>query len=245
MRPFWTRSKSLRAAFKPIGEIADRFNLKVYDLVVSADASALSAIDSLKDADRTKVSQAIFAAEDGKLSPTVTLSANSNVWFDLGTIEPARDQTLDEVREEVSTAWTAEKVDSAIATAADKIVARMTAGESLVDIASSMNAIPQLSLPFGRSGEADTSIDTAVASKVFAGGPDSHGTALNNEGEQVVFSVASVVPADGPLDAQALDSISTDQRNGLYAEFVTGVRDDAGLRINEQALQQTLTLTGH
>ncbi|WDR05847.1 SurA N-terminal domain-containing protein [Devosia rhodophyticola] len=236
--------EELRAAFRPIDEIAQRYDLKTYDLVVSADGSALAAVDGLKDADRGKVSQAIFSAEDGKLSPTVTLGANNNVWFDLGTIEPARDETLDEVREEVSTAWTAEKVDAAISDTADKIVARLDAGEALGDIAASMNTFPQLSLQFGRSGEADTSIDSAVASKVFAGGPDNHGTALNNDGEQIVFSVASVVPADGPLEAQALDSINTDQRNGLYAEFVTGVRDEAGLRINEQALQQTLSLVG-
>lgn len=235
--------EELRAAFQPIDTIASRYKLKVYDVTLSADGSELSSVDAISEANRAKVAQAIFAATEGKLNSTVTLGANSNVWFDLSKVDVARDQTLDEVREEVSTAWTAEKVDTAIAAAADKIVARLATGETLSDVAISLKTTPQLSMPFGRSGEADTSIDSAVAKAVFAGGPDHRGTALNNAGEQVVFSVAAVNPATGPLEASALNSIETDARNGLYSEFVTGVRDDAGLRINQQALSQLLATT--
>ncbi|MCY1560773.1 hypothetical protein D9M68_979490 [compost metagenome] len=58
----------------------------------------------------------------------------------------------------------------------------------------------------------------------------------------MVFQVVDLTPAEGPLEAEANDSLENEARIGLYGDFVTAVRDDAGLRINEQALTQTLEL---
>ena len=59
--------------------------------------------------------------------------------------------------------------------------------------------------------------------------------------KHVVFQVVDVLPAEGPLDPGAQASLENEARVGIYDEFVTAVRDDAGLRVNQQALQQALT----
>jgi peptidyl-prolyl cis-trans isomerase D len=109
-------------------------------------------------------------------------------------------------------------------------------------VASALNLVPQASLPFTRFGEANTSIDGPVAAAAFAGGPDHHGSAVNTEGDHIVFQVSAVTPADGPLATQQNASLENEARIGLYGDFVTAVRDEAGLRINQQALTQTLQL---
>jgi peptidyl-prolyl cis-trans isomerase D len=81
-----------------------------------------------------------------------------------------------------------------------------------------------------------------VASAVFAGGADHHGTAVSQTGEFVVFQVVDLVPAEGPLEEAANASLESEVRIGMYGDFITAVRDEARMTINQQALQQVLAL---
>lgn len=234
--------EELRAAFRPLTEIADRFKLDLYEADVTSTGAELSVIPNLSNDDRPRVTQAIFKATEGGLTPAIQLAGNGNLWFDLKAIEPARDQTLDEVRDAVAEALTAERTNNAILAAQADAVKRLKDGEAVADVAASYNVFPQISAPFTRFGAEDGSIDAAVASAVFAGGDTHSGSAVSQSGEFVVFQVVDVTPAEGPLEAQANDSLENEARIGLYGDFVTAVRDDAGLRINQQALQQTLEL---
>ena len=101
---------------------------------------------------------------------------------------------------------------------------------------------PQLSSPFTRFGGADGSVDATVAAAAFAGDATHHGSAVSETGEFVVFQVVDLVPAEGTLAEDANAQLENEVRIGLYGDFVTAVRDEAGLRINQQALQQTLAL---
>lgn len=234
--------EELRAAFRPLSEIADRFKLPLYETNVTSSGNELDVIPDLAAEDRPRLSQAIFKAAQGQLTPSVQLAGNGNLYFDLSKIDPARDQTLDEVRNAVAAALTSERSNNAILTAANDAVARLDKGEALADVAASFSVFPQLSQPFNRFGSEATGIDTAVASAAFAGGVDHHGQAVTAAGEYVVFQVVDTIPAEGTLAQQADDSLENEVRVGLYSDFVTAVRDEAGLRTNAQALQQLLSL---
>jgi len=235
--------EELRAAFQPLSEIASRLNLPLHEAAVTAGGAELAVVPAITEADRPAVSQAIFkATEDQQITPSVALAGNSTLWFDLESIEPARDQTLDEVRDQVVAAWTAEKTDEAITTETEAVLARLDAGEALADIAASLNLFPQISQPFGRNGEAETSIDRIVASAAFAGGPDHRGSAVNAAGEHIVFQVTNVLEADDVLDEQARTALSNDARVGVYGDFVTAVAQEAQMTINQQVLTQALAL---
>lgn len=232
--------EELRAAFQPIEQIADRFGLPVYELTVTSGGTELSALPNLDPANYPRVAQAIFAAEQDKLIPSIPLSGNSHLWFDLEAIEPARDQTLDEVRAEVEAAITAERLNDALLAKAEDIVTRLEAGQNLADIGSELSTFPQLSSPFTRFGSEDGLIDSTLASAAFAGGPDHAGSVVNETGEVVVFQVVDTTAPTEPLDAATRSSLDTETRAGLYSEFVAALRDDAGLRINQQVLNQLL-----
>jgi peptidyl-prolyl cis-trans isomerase D len=232
--------EELRAAFQPIDQIADRFGLPVYEADVSASGAELSVLPNLAPADYARVSQAIFAAAEDRLIPSVPLSGNAHIWFDLEEVSPARDQTLDEVRAEVEAAMIEERTNNALLDRSEEIVARLEAGETLADIGFELSAFPQLSAPFTRFGSEDGLIDGTMASAAFVGGPDHVGSVVNESGEVVVFQVVDTAEPSAPFEAATIDALDSEYRAGLSSEFVAAVRDDAGLRINQQALNQLL-----
>ena len=135
---------------------------------------------------------------------------------------------------------TEERVNNALLAKAEEIVTRLESGEALADVGFELNALPQLSPPFTRFGSEDGLIDGTVAAAAFAGGPDHAGSVVNEAGEVVVFQVVDTAAPAAPLEAEAIESLDAEARSGLQSEFVAAVRDDAGLKVNQQALNQLL-----
>lgn len=236
--------EELRAAFQPMQTIADRFKLKLSTVPVSASGAELSAVPDIPEAGRAKVATTIFNAEVGKLAPTVMLDGNQNVWIDLKSVEPARDQTLAEVHDKVAAAWTLAQTEAALKAEVDTITAQLKAGTPIADIAVAHNQFPQLSQPFNRQGDGTSVINAAVAGMAFEGGVDHYGAALDGDGDYVVFKVVEIMPATDAPPATLVDYIDGSVRDALYGEFVKGLQDDAGLRVNDAALQSVLATLG-
>lgn len=234
--------EELRAAFRPLTEIAERYKLDLYEADVTAGGAELTVIPDLAAEDGPRITQAIFKAEQGALTAAIPLAGNGNLWFDLNAIEPARDQTLDEVREQLTATMTTERVNNAIIAAQAEAVKRLEAGEAITDVAASYNVFTQLSTPFTRFGSEDGTIDGTVASAAFAGDASHLGSAVSQSGEFVVFQVTDLTEASAPLEASATATLENEARIGLYGDFVTAVRDDARMTINQQTLQQVLAL---
>jgi peptidyl-prolyl cis-trans isomerase D len=237
--------EDLRAGKQPLTTIAPRYKLKISSVTLSADGQALSAITDIANGDRDKVSQAIFAAKAGGITPTVQLSNNQNVWFDLKTVTPARDQTLAEVHDAVSKAWVAEKTDGLLKAEANKIIADLKSGTSFDTVAAANTQVPTLSQPISRGKTAtgpDSAIDGTVAAAAFNGGPGYFSYAVNATGDYVVFEVTSVTAASAALPAQTRTVVEQSVRDSFYGDFVDGLRQTDGLKINQAALNQALSL---
>ncbi|KQX42645.1 hypothetical protein ASD04_01360 [Devosia sp. Root436] len=234
--------EELRAAFRPLPEIAERFGLDLYEADVTSGGAELNVISDRAAEDVPRVSQAIFKAEQGALTAGIPLAGNGTLWFDLNAVEPARDQTLDEVRDQLTETMTTERVNNALMAAQKDAVTRLDNGEALADVAASYSVFPQISAPFTRFGSEDGTIDATVASAAFAGDASHHGSAVSQSGEFIVFQVTDLTPAEGPLEEAANASLENEARIGVYGDFVTAIRDDARMVINQQALQQVLEL---
>ncbi len=195
--------EELRAAFKPLPEIGERFGLKTYDIAVTPGAPELASQPDISPQDRDRIATAIFKNTLGDLAPTISLGSNRNVWFDLKKVDPARDQTLDEVRDAVATAWTNEKTAEALAAEVTKLTDQLKAGTAFADVAASINQFPTLSPPLMRDGttlingqrQPEPVLSQSVVSAIFNGGPDHFGSAVNSDGDHVIFQVADVTPA--------------------------------------------------
>lgn len=236
------QAEELRAASRPVSEIAERFGLQMATVDLTEDGAALAAVAELPAADRSRVGAAIFDAELGDNVPPVTLGSTRQVFFDLKKIEPARDQTLAEVHDAVLAAVTKLRTDDAMREQADKAVADLAAGVAFDQVAAGLNQFPVLSNPLGRSGDGTSVINQTVAGEIFNGGPEHFGTAVNGDGDYVVFRVVEVTPAAEAAAPQARQFVEDSTRDSLYADFVTGLRDQSGVSINRQALDRALSL---
>jgi peptidyl-prolyl cis-trans isomerase D len=110
-------------------------------------------------------------------------------------------------------------------------------------VAGALNQFPQLSQPIKRSGDGTQVLNQDVASAAFAGGPNYYGSAKDGDGDYVVFQVESITPASGAVPAQARTYMENAVRDSLFGEFITSIRDEAGLKINQPALNQVLALS--
>ncbi|MEO8757460.1 MAG: SurA N-terminal domain-containing protein [Devosia sp.] len=234
--------EELRAAFKPLKDIATRFKIPMATIALTSGGAELSALAGIAEADRVKVATGIFAATAGKLAPTVSVSATNNIWFDLSKVDVARDQTLDEVKDKLTTAWTAAKTDEALQAEIKSIIAELDGGKSFQDVATERNQFATVSQAITRDGDKTNVLTQPVATTIFASGPDSHGSAVDGDGEYLVYHVIDVTPAVGEGDKNITDFLTKSTRDALYAEFIGGLRDEAGIKINQQALSQVLNL---
>lgn len=236
--------EELRAAFKPLKEIGDRYKLPVTTVNVTATGAELSTVPGLAEADRAKAAQAIFAAtEVGKLTATVAYGATSNLFFDLNKIDVARDQTLDEVRDAVSTAWTNAKIDELLKAEVDEIIAELDGGKSFQDVAAERTKLATLSAPITRDGDGTTILNQAVATNIFSAGPGTHGWAVNGDGDYLVYHVTGVTPPTGEPGKDITDYLTNATRDGLYQDMIVGLTDELWPQnVRGGAYQRMLTL---
>jgi len=234
--------EELRAAFQPLTQIAERFNLSVEEIAITATGAELAAVAAIPADQRQRVADAVFAAEQDKLAATISISGNNNVWFDLKSVEPARDQTLDEVRDAVVAAWTEARTGEALQAEVDKAMEQLKSGTPFADVAVGLNQFPVLSQPIGRGGEPGTPIDQRVAAAAYQGGENFAGSALNAEGEHVIFQVVEIVPPAESATADVGGFIGEARQDTLYKDFRAGLRDSMGVTYNRAVLEQLLAV---
>lgn len=235
--------EELRAAFKPLSEIAGRFGLNTFTVPLTETGAELSSSPDIPAEDAARIAAAVFKAEQGDLAPTIQLSSNRNVWFDLKQVDEARDQTLDEVRDAVTTAWTDAKTNEAVAAEVAKLLEQVKSGTAFAEVASSIGQFPILSQPLKRSGDGTTVLNQTVANEIFNGGPTHFGSAVNGDGDHVVFQVVEVNAGTADETADIKKFVEESNRDALYNDLLTGLKSKAGMRINDQVLKQ-LTDTG-
>ncbi|WP_029039956.1 peptidylprolyl isomerase [Cucumibacter marinus] len=235
--------EELRAGIIPVTQAAEQFNLNLDEVTVNRSGAGLSDVAALPEGASGRLIPAIFNAEQDGLIPSVALSADETVWFDITNIEPARDLTLDEARDDITAALIEERTDKALEAKAEEFVAEMEEGQSLSQVASANGLFPQLSAPVTRFG-GDENIGRQVANASFDGGIGYPGYARNAGGDLLVFQVADIQPASEEQTADTLtDAVQTAVLNSLSTAFLQGLQADAGFRVNQGALNQAMELT--
>ena len=121
-----------------------------------------------------------------------------------------------------------------------KVIDQLKAGTAFAEVASSIGQIPILSQPLKRGGDGTSVLNQTVANEIFNGGPTHFGSAVNGDGDHVVFQVAQVNEAAADATPQAAQFVENSMREGVYSDFVQGLKADAGLRINQAVMSQLL-----
>lgn len=231
-----------RAAFLPIEDVAERYGLEIHHLDLTADGAALAQIGTLPQGSQQTIVNAVFAATpDMRVTPAINLGSNRTVFFELEEVQPARDLPLDEVRDEAIAAWQELQADMAVTRAAEEMVEAIDSGSDMFTVASQQGQVAQASSPFTREG-VGLQLDQSVAQAAFQGGEGHAGYVPTPTGGVVVFQVTEVQPASAEAPSPVAQMMEANFPNLIFANFVDGLRQDANIRINEEALNRVIGL---
>ena len=185
-----------------------------------------------------------FEAEIGVETPPINIGAEGFVWFEVNDVIPARDRTLDEVREKVVADWTAMKTAEALDAKAAELKDRLTKGAELPAIAEEMSLAVETKYALGRNG-ADAVFGEAAVASAFSGPKGLVEVANDASGEnRILMKVTSVNDAS----TVTADSVSIEQRrqvsqqiaDDILDQMVARLQSDYGVSVNRQLAERAL-----
>ena len=234
-----------RAGGVTVKEIAEQLKLKLVT-VDAVDASGKDQNgDEVKDLPEPRaLLQEVFKADVGTDTLAVNIGRDGSAWFDVEEIIPARDRTLDEVRDEVAADWTAEQQRAALAAKAKELKERIEKGAKLADIASELGLVVETKTGLTRATN-DASLSPAAVIAAF-GGPNGHvanAPGIGGDG-QVLMQVTSVeekAPADAlDNDSSQIEAIARASGDDILDQMVSTLQTAYGVSINQSLAETAL-----
>jgi peptidyl-prolyl cis-trans isomerase D len=186
---------------------------------------------------------AAFAAEThGENEPLRVPNGGGYVWFDVEAITPARDRTLDQVKDQVVARWRDDEMAARLKTKATEMLDKVKAGTTLADAAAA-NKLKVEWRPGIKRNAQTPGVSAAAVTEIFQ---TPQGATASVEGtsptERIVFRVTETkVP---PLDLQAADAKRLDEAlksriaEDLLTQYLAWLQNDVGVAINASALNQ-------
>jgi len=176
--------------------------------------------------------KAIFTSDVGVDNDTIATKDGGTIWFEIEGIDPAREQSLDEVKAQVEKGWKDDETDKKLSEKAADWIAKLKTGETLQKLAEESSLEVKHADGIKRGGGAALS-QSAVA-QVFNVPVKGFESATERAG-RIVFQVqSSTVP---PLDKSApelkslTDQVQTSLGNEVLGEYLAGLQKTYGLRI--------------
>ena len=183
----------------------------------------------------------IFTSDVGVETDPAQVAGGGYAWVEVNGITPARERSLDEVKDRVETRWREEEIATRLKAKAAELADKLKSGKSLAEVA----------------GEAKLKVETAQGVKRRGGGnlaprlveamfrtpKDGVGTTEGNSAaEQIVFRVTDITLPKLDEAAAETKRLNETLRRGLQDEllsqYVARLETDLGLTIDERALRQ-------
>jgi peptidyl-prolyl cis-trans isomerase D len=162
------------------------------------------------------------------------------VWYDVLGVTPARERTLDEVKDQVAARWRDDQITSRLRTKADEMAKKLTAGGKLADEATAAGLKVETSVPFKRDATVP-GLSAGVTQSVFRGAKDDAGQAPGaTSAEWIVYRIADVTaPAVDMASDEAKklkETLQRGQTDEQVAQYVTKLESQIGTKINQEAV---------
>ncbi|RWC34329.1 MAG: peptidylprolyl isomerase [Mesorhizobium sp.] len=235
-----------RAAGGSLADAATKLKLKVVS-IDAIDRSGLRPDASIvKDLPQSpELIKAVFDAEPGTENDALTTADNGFVFYEVASITPARDRTVDEVRPKVVADWTAAETTKRLAAKADELEKRLKAGATLDVIAGELKLEKQTKRGVKREAD-DVDFGKEGAAAMFGVGEGGTGLIPSPTGDgQILYKVAEVFEPAGadassvPDDAQK--SFTSGMSDDLLDQLVAQLQTQYDVRIDPAAVAQAST----
>ncbi|WP_075214685.1 SurA N-terminal domain-containing protein [Mongoliimonas terrestris] len=236
-----------RAGGATLQEVADRFGLTLQTIeAVSAEGTdPAGQMVMLPDAEGLLA--AAFESDVGVENDPLAVTGRGYAWFEVVSVTPARDRTLEEVSDQVVERWTNDQAAERLAERADQLVADVKGGKPFAEAAAGAGLTVTRSPAFARNGDlpglGEVGVDAAF------GGPDGYVTSVDaDDGRQIVLQVVNaVVPpffAEEAGNAEVATAFSEEMRESLITRYVDGLQASLGVAVNQQALDLAIGVSG-
>jgi peptidyl-prolyl cis-trans isomerase D len=189
------------------------------------------------------VISAAFSADVRAENEPLRLPSNGGfVWYDVDSITPSRERTLDEVKDQVLARWRDDEMTRQLRAKSDVLLDKIKAGTSFADAA----AAGQLKVewrPGIKRGNPPPGLSAVAVADIFRTAKDAIGSVEGaTPAERIVFRVTEIKVPE--LDPEAAETKRIDEAlrqrtaEDLIAQYIARLQSDAGVTINQKALSQ-------
>lgn len=171
-----------------------------------------------------------FETEAGIENAPIDLGSNGFLFYEVDSITPERERTLDEVRDRVVADWTDREAKTRLAARAAELEAELDGGKPLADIAAALELEAQTRRGLKRDAD-DADLGDAGVAAVFSVGRGENGVIAASGGDvQILFMVTDVVV---PMDAGP-DAVPEQERRQLAGLLADDLLDQLVARLQTQ-----------
>lgn len=189
--------------------------------------------------DQSEVLRAVFQSDRGVDNEAIRTRENGYVWFEIQSIDRARERTYDEVKAQVEEAWRAEEAARITNESANAFLKRVEAGETLEAIAAELGVNVETAERVTRNG--GEAVSPAAAAAAFALTEGKFAVAPTGRGaDRMVLRLDSSSVPEFKADDSATLSLKSQLEQTLSSEllnqYVGKVQAELGVSVNERAV---------
>ncbi|MGH6664292.1 MAG: peptidylprolyl isomerase, partial [Pseudolabrys sp.] len=166
------------------------------------------------------------------------------LWFDVSGITPARDRTLDEIKDQVAAHWRDDEIAKRLQAKSDEMLGKLKAGSTLEQLATETGLKVQTATDLQR-GKPGGFAPAKLVEAAFKAPKDTPAVAAGDQ-ETTRFILRVTEVTDPKLDASsaAYKQLSTTLQNSyaddIVGAYVTRLESDLGVTMNQQAITQVI-----
>jgi len=231
-----------RAGGASLEEAAKKLNVGVATYEV--DRSGRNPAGNVVDIPHSgQVVSAAFASDVGVDNDPIDVDGGY-IWYDVSAVTPARERTLDEVKDKVAARWRDDQVAARLKTKATELVDQLKAGASLEALAKADALKIETADHVKRQAGAGV-LPPRVIAAAFHAAKDDYGSAEGDQPSQwIVFRVTGTtdpkLDANSPDLKRVEDTVKHQVADDIISQYVQSVESDLGLSVNETAFVQAL-----
>jgi peptidyl-prolyl cis-trans isomerase D len=190
-----------------------------------------------------QVVSAAFASDVGVDNDPVEADGGY-IWYNVIAVTPARDRSLDEVKDKVEAQWRDDQIASRLKAKAADLLDKLKGGAALDALAKSDGLKVETADNIKRQAGTAT-LSPKIIVSIFHTAKDAFGSAEGDQPSQwMVFRVTGITdPKLDPNSAQEkniADNVKRQQSDDLIGQYVAALESDLGLSVNQAALAQAL-----
>lgn len=162
------------------------------------------------------------------------------VWYEVVSITPSRERTLDEVRDQVAARWRSDQVSTKLKAKADEMTDQLNkGGKKLAELAPALGAKVETATGFKRGASQQALGANAVDGAFRLTKGESDRTTSDQPAEWIVYTLTDVVTPTFDPNAAETKTLREQLQRALgdeqVAAYVARLESEIGVKINEQA----------